>query len=68
MTITMSTPVITTTDLYRSLIMQATLGQVEAASVWYRDAEEVAEDVARNLDTTLEIGATPHMRSKGKLL
>ena len=54
------TPVLSLTyvEAYRSLIMQATLGQVEEASVWYRDAEEVAEDVARNLDTTLEIGAT----------
>lgn len=51
------TPVLTVIDLYRSLVMQATLAQMEAASVWYRDAEEVAEDVARNLDTTLEVGA-----------
>lgn len=52
------TPVLTTIDLYRSLVMQATLAQMEQASVWYRDAEEVAEDVARNLDTTLEVGAS----------
>ena len=54
------TPVISSTyvDLFRDLVMQATLGQVEAASVWYRDAEEVAEEVARNLDTTLEVGAS----------
>lgn len=54
------TPVISSThvDLFRDLVMQATLGQVEAASVWYRDAEEVAEEVARNLDATLEIGAS----------
>lgn len=53
-------PVISSThaDEFRSLILQATLGQVEAASVWYRDAEEVAEEVARNLDVTLEIGAS----------
>jgi len=44
---------LTYVEAYRSLIMQATLGQVEAGSVWYRDAEEVAVDVARNLDTTL---------------
>ena len=47
-----------TIDTYRSLVMQATLGQVEAASVWYREAEEVAEEVARNLDATLEVGAS----------
>lgn len=44
--------------LYHQCIMQATLAQVEQASVWYRDAEEVAEEVARNLDTTLEVGAS----------
>jgi len=54
------TPAISSTyvDLFRDLVMKATLGQVEAASVWYRDAEEVAEEVARNLDTTLEVGAS----------
>lgn len=45
-------------DIFRSLLMKATLGQVEEASVWYRDAEEVAEEVARNLNTTLEVGAS----------
>jgi hypothetical protein len=48
----------TATDLYRDLIMRATLGQVEAASIWYREAEEVAEDVAENLSTSLEVGAS----------
>ena len=52
------TPTLTVIDLYRSLVMQATLAQMESAAVWYRDAEEVAEDVARNLDTTLEVGAS----------
>lgn len=45
-------------DNYRDLILRATLGQVEQASVWYRDAEEVAEEVARNLNTSLEVGAS----------
>ena len=58
MTTLTHTPVLTTIDLYRSLVMQATLAQMEQAAVWYRDAEEVAEDVARNLDTTLEVGAS----------
>lgn len=44
-------------DEYRAIIRSATLGQVEAASVWYREAEEVAEDVAENLGASLEIGA-----------
>jgi hypothetical protein len=43
---------------YQQCILQANFGQLEQASVWYRDAEEVAEDVARNLDTTLEVGAS----------
>jgi hypothetical protein len=38
--------------------MTATLSQVEAASVWYHDAQEVAEDVAENLNATLEVGAS----------
>ena len=50
--------VATYTDLYRNILLKATLGQVEEASVWYRDAEEVAEEVARNLNTTLEVGAS----------
>jgi hypothetical protein len=63
MTTTITKPEVATriasyTDIYRNILMQATLGQVEEASVWYRDAEEVAEEVARNLDTTLEVGAS----------
>ena len=50
--------VATYTDIYRNILLKATLGQVEEASVWYRDAEEVAEEVARNLNTTLEVGAS----------
>jgi hypothetical protein len=48
----------TATELYRDLIVRATLGQVEQASVWYHEAQEVAHEVARNLDTTLEVGAS----------
>ena len=48
----------TATDIYRSIIMTATLGQMESASVWYHEAQEVAEDVAENLGTTLEVGAS----------
>ena len=43
---------------YADLAMQATLSQVEAASVWYFEAQEVAEDVAEILGTSLEIGAS----------
>ncbi len=45
-------------NLYRELASNATFGQVEQASKWYVDAERIAEQVARNLDTTLEVGAT----------
>lgn len=45
-------------ETYRELASQATFGQVEQASKWYVDAERIAEQVARNLDTTLEVGAT----------
>ena len=59
MTITVDTPVLSTyADAYRSLVMQATLGQVEAASVWYLEAQEVAEDVAEIMGTSLEVGAS----------
>ena len=43
---------------YEALVAKATFGQVEQASKWYLDAERVAEQVARNLDTTLEVGAS----------
>ena len=43
----------TATELYRNLVLQATLGQVEQASVWYHEAQEVAN----NLNASLEIGA-----------
>lgn len=45
-------------ETYRELASQATFGQVEQASKWYVDAERIAEQVARNLETTLEVGAT----------
>jgi hypothetical protein len=48
----------TTEHLYRSLVMQATLAQVEQAAVWYHEAQEVAEDVAENLGASLEVGAS----------
>ena len=44
--------------IYSDLVKNATFGQVEQASKWYLDAERVAAQVARNLDSTLEVGAT----------
>jgi hypothetical protein len=44
--------------IYSGLVKNATFGQVEQASKWYVDAERVAEKVAENLGTTLEVGAT----------
>jgi hypothetical protein len=50
---------ITTPDyLYSNYVLQSTMQHMEQAATWYRDAEEVAEEVARNLDTTLEVGAS----------
>jgi hypothetical protein len=48
----------TYTKIYADIASRATFGQVEQASKWYLDAESVAREVARNLNTTLEIGAT----------
>jgi hypothetical protein len=47
----------TATELYRDLIIRATLGQVEEASVWYHEAQDVAQEVANNLNSSLEVGA-----------
>jgi hypothetical protein len=44
--------------IYSDLAKKATFGQVEQASKWYADAEKVAHEVARNLDTYLEVGAS----------
>lgn len=46
------------TNIYSAIAAKATYGQIEQASKWYLDAERVAEEVARNLGVTLEIGAT----------
>ena len=43
---------------YSDLILTATMSQVEAASVWYFEAQEVAEDVAEILGASLEVGAS----------
>jgi hypothetical protein len=45
-------------DNFLALLLEATFGQVEQASVWYCDAEKVALEVARNLDSSLEVGAS----------
>lgn len=45
-------------EIYSELASRATFGQVEQASKWYVDAERIAEEVARNLGTTLEVGAS----------
>jgi hypothetical protein len=44
--------------VYSGIIKNATFGQVEQASKWYVDAEKVAHEVARNLDISLEKGAS----------
>lgn len=45
-------------DNFVTLLLESTFGQVEQASVWYCDAEKVALEVARNLDSSLEVGAS----------
>jgi len=46
------------TETYRNLLLNASFGQIEQAALWYADAEKIAHEVARNLDTTLEVGAS----------
>ena len=58
MTITIDSPVQTAYSHYLTLVMQATAGNIEQASVWYHEAQEVAEDVAENLGVSLEVGAS----------
>jgi hypothetical protein len=58
MTTIIDTPVQTAYSQYLTLVMQATAGQIEQASVWYHEAQEVAEDVAELLGAPLEIGAS----------
>ena len=43
---------------FSDIILTATMSQVEAASVWYFEAQEVAEDVAQILGVDLERGAS----------
>lgn len=52
------TPIPTYAAKFRDLLMTATLAQTEAASVWYFEAQEVAEDVAQILGVSLECGAS----------
>jgi hypothetical protein len=46
------------TETFASLIEYATYGDIEKAALWYADAERVALEVARNLDASLEVGAS----------
>jgi len=48
-------------DYYENFLQMcqtATFGQVEEASVWYKEAEKVAYKVAENLGVSLEVGAS----------
>lgn len=59
MMITTNSPAVQAADyLYSGYVLQSTMQQMEQAATWYHDAEDVAEEVARNLDTTLEVGAS----------
>ena len=46
------------TSRFISYIEQATPGQIEQASKWYLEAEKVANKVAENLKSNLEVGAS----------
>jgi len=48
----------TYTKKYRELLLNASFGQIEEATLWYADAEKIAHEVARNLNTDLEVGAS----------
>ena len=41
-----------------ALVLEASFGQIEQAAVWYMEAEKVAQEVAENLDASLEVGAS----------
>jgi hypothetical protein len=43
---------------FMDLALEASFGQIEEATLWYADAEKIAERVARNLDSSLEVGAS----------
>jgi hypothetical protein len=43
---------------FEAMVLGATFGQVEQAAVWYLEAEKVANKVAENLGTSLEVGAS----------
>jgi thermostable 8-oxoguanine DNA glycosylase len=45
-------------DTYLAIANKGTLAQIEQATKWYLDAERIAEQVATNLNTTLEVGAS----------
>lgn len=43
---------------FTALCLEASFGQIEQASIWYLEAEKVANKVAENLNTSLEVGAS----------
>jgi len=45
-------------ETYLELANKGTLAQLEQATKWYLDAEKVAHQVAENLETNLEVGAS----------
>ena len=45
------------TNLYRHILMRASLSEMESAAIWYRDAEGVAQDIATLGDVSLDVAA-----------
>jgi len=45
------------TNIYRSILMRASLSEMESAAIWYRDAEAVAQDIATLGNVSIDIAA-----------
>lgn len=45
------------TNLYRNILMRASLSEMESAAIWYRDAEGVAQDIATMGDMSIDTAA-----------
>ncbi len=43
---------------FTDLVENASFGQIERASVWYMEAEKIADRVAKNFGASLEVGAS----------
>lgn len=61
MTVTIDTPSLTYSDTvahFASIIMRASMRDIECAARWYHDAHDIARQVADNLSCSIEIAAS----------